>query len=124
MKTFKRPRQGYIGRSRCQNHGNDEAFSPIEFVKKGYDLPALPRTNTVLTNKNSRRFYCFNLLSDFVVPKDPRFNIRLVQPRPDILFGKLLRNLLNGWLVFVVVAEEDIKVFRFGVLSVHTEAIL
>ena len=33
-------------------------------------------------------------------------------------------NLLNGWLVLAVVAEKDIKVFRFGVVSVHTEAIL
>ena len=64
MKTRKRPRQDWLGMSRCQDHRNDGASPPIELIEKSYDLPILPRTDTVLTNKNSRRFYCFNLLSD------------------------------------------------------------
>ena len=32
--------------------------------------------------------------------------------------------LTDGWLVLAVMTEKNIKDFRFGILSVHTEAIL
>ena len=72
---------------RCEDHRNDGASSPIELIEKSYDLPVLPRTDTVLTNKNSRRFYCFNLLSDVSVPEGSGSDIRFIQPRFNILLG-------------------------------------
>jgi hypothetical protein len=46
-----------------------------------------PGTDTVLTNKNSRRFYCFNLLSDGGVPETSGSDIGFIQPRFNILRG-------------------------------------
>ena len=88
------------------------ASPPIELIEKGYDLPALPRTDAVLTNKNSRRFYCFNSLSNGGVPEASGSDIRFIQPRFDILLGQLLRYLADDCLVLAVVAQEDIKDFR------------
>jgi hypothetical protein len=45
-------------------------------VEKSDDLSVLPRTDTVLTNENSRRFNCFNLLSDSVMPGASADDIR------------------------------------------------
>jgi hypothetical protein len=65
---------------RCKDHRNDGTSPPIELVKKSYDLPILPRTDTVLANENSRRFYCFNLLSDGCVPEASGPDIRFIKP--------------------------------------------
>src|SRR6516225_743564 len=107
----------------CQNHWNDAASSPIEPIEKSYDFPALPRTDTVLTNKSSRRFYCFNLLSDGGVPENPALNIGFIQPWLDAFLDQLLRYFADGWLVLAVVAQEDIKDFSFGVLLAHQRTI-
>src|SRR6516164_1211906 len=121
MKTCERPRQDWFLRSRCQNHRNDRAPSPIELVQKSYDFSVLPRTNTVLTNTNCRRFYCFNLLSDGGVPEASGSDIRFIQPSFNVLLRQPLRDLTNSRLVFAVVAQENIKDFSFGVLRDHTE---
>ncbi len=55
--------------------------------RKSYDLPVLPRTDATLTDKNSRRFCCFNLLSNGGVPEASGSDIRFIQPRFDILLG-------------------------------------
>ena len=86
MMTQKPPRYVYLGGSRCENR-NDGASSPIEPIEKSDDLPVLPGADTVLTNKNSRRFYRFNLLSNGSVPEASGSDIRLIQPRFDILLG-------------------------------------
>ena len=78
MKTHKRPRQAGLRMIRCQDNRNDGASSPIELIEKSDDLPVLPGTDTVLTNKNSRRFYCFNLLSNGSVPEASRSDIRFI----------------------------------------------
>jgi len=87
MKPRKAPRQDWFLRSRCQDNRNDGASSPIELVKKSYDLSVLPRTNTVLTNTNSRRFYCFNLLAYGGVPEASRSDICFIQLRFNIFLG-------------------------------------
>ena len=40
-------------------------------VEEGYDLAVLPLTDSVLTDKSSRRFYGFNLLFDGYGGPDP-----------------------------------------------------
>src|SRR5271165_7015025 len=121
MQTQKPPRQDYIDRSRFQDDGNDGASSPIELVEKSYNLPALPWTDAVLTDENSRRFYCFNLLADGGVPKASGSNIRFIQPRFDFFLGKFLRNIADGWLILAIVTQEYIKDYRFGVLCIHSK---
>jgi hypothetical protein len=124
MKTLQRPRQSYwLGRIRCQNHWNDKASSVIELLEKSYNLPFLPRTDTVLTNKNGRRFYSFNLLSNAGVPKASASDILFIQPRFNILLGQLLRDLEDSWFVLAIVAHEHVKNFHFAVLSVQVNSI-
>jgi hypothetical protein len=38
------------------------------------------------------------------------------------LLDQHLCDLTDGWLVLAVMTEKNIKDFRFGILSVHTEA--
>jgi hypothetical protein len=78
----------------------------------------------VLTNKNSRLFYFFNLLSNDAVPENPALDIGFIQPRLDAFPDQLLRDLADGRFVVTMVAQEDIKDFSVGVLSFHTEGIL
>ena len=66
----------------------------------------------------------FYLLSKRRLPQGSRPDFLFIQPWLDILRGQLLRDLTDGWLVLAVVAQEDIKDFRFGALCVHTGAIL
>lgn len=91
---------------------------------RDYNLPALPRSDTMLTDKNSSRFYCFNLLADGDVPEAPGSNVRFIQPRFNLFLGQFLCYLANRRLVLAVVAQEDIKDLGLGVLPVHGSTVL
>lgn len=73
----------------------------------------------MVTHKNHRRFYGFNLLSDGGVPEASGFDIGFVQPRFDVLLRKILCDLADGGLVVAVVAQEDIKGFCADLLRAH-----
>jgi hypothetical protein len=124
MKTLKGPRHDNRLGIRREYHRNNGASSFIGLVEKSNDLPGLPPTDPMRTKKNTRCFYRLNLLSDDAVPEIRRSYIGFIQEGLYVFLGQLLRDLTDGWLVLAVVAQEDIKDFRFGVLSVHTEAIV
>ena len=109
---------------RCQDHWNDRTTSPVGLVEKSYDLPGLPLTNPVGAEENSRSFYSFNLLPNYVVPVASGSDVRFIQPRIDVFPSELLRDLANSWLVLAVVAQEDIKDLGLKVLPVHANAVL
>ena len=124
MKILKRPRQLRRCLGRSQDHRNDRTSPLHELVKKSLNLLALPGTEPTLAHKNRCRFYTFDLLSKRRLPGGSGSDFLFIQPRFDAFLDQLLRDLADGWLVLAIVAQEDIKDFRFGVLSVHTEAIL
>jgi hypothetical protein len=58
------------------------------------------------------------------LPEGSRSDFPFIQPWLDTFLDQLLTDSANGWLVLAVVAQEDIKDFRFGHLCAHPEAIL
>ena len=68
--------------------------------------------------------YTFYLFTNRRLPRSSKWDFPFIQPWLNAFLDQLLRDLADGRLVVTVVAQEYIKDFRFGVLSVHTEAIL
>jgi len=77
-----------------------------------------------LSYKDRCRFYTFYLFTNRRLPRSSKWDFPFIQPWLNAFLDQLLRDLADGRLVVTVVAQEYIKDFRFGVLSVHTEAIL
>ncbi len=124
MDVFQRPWQLRRCFGRSQDCRNDRTFPLHELVEKGLNLLVLPGANTAIAHKNRCRFYAFYLLSKRRLPGGSGLNLFFIQPRFDAFADQRPTDLTNGWLVLAIVAQKHIKDFRFGVLSVHTEAIL
>jgi hypothetical protein len=124
MKIRQRPRQLRRGFSGGQDHRNDGTLPHHELAENRLNLLILPGAKATFPHKHRGGFDPFDLLAKRRLPRSSRPDLLLIQPGPDVVLGQLPRDLANGGLVLAVVAQEDIKDFHFGVLCVHTKAIL
>ena len=81
-------------------------------------------TDPTVSHKDRRRFYKADLLFNRRLPGGSGSDFPFIQPWLDAFPDQLLRDLADSRFVVTMVAQEDIKDFGFGVLSVHAEAIL
>jgi hypothetical protein len=102
-----------------QDDRNHRTFPLDELVEKSLNLGPLPRANATFSHKDRGRFYHFYLLFKRRLPRGSRPDFHFIQPGLDAFLDQLLPDLANGGLVLAVVAQEDIKDFRFGLLCVH-----
>jgi len=109
--TEERRQVGIHGAARKYD-GNDRAFALKVLSDQGLDLLRLRRADSFRAIDNRRRFYPSDYVLYDSVPAQARPQARFIQPGKNSAFFEVFHDRPRGLLIFVVVADKDIKVMR------------